>query len=328
MGSGRISLVSFWGRRAKRLLPALFLVVIALGLYLIADALFSAPGANGLIDLHDLRWEAIWSLLYANNWNLIFAHQSYFAEFSTPSPLQHTWSLAIQEQFYLVWPLVLLLLFRVARRGWRTLGTVVTISLGLLSSILMAFLFHPGAIRHGSTSGPTPDSSISWPAPPWPSWQRHVLNPVPRTSSGLHVIAPVAAGVLAVFWVTSGTAGGFPKNFMFEGGFLFCAVLAALVIADARLVQPGRFARALAWPPLHFIGSISYGIYLWHWPVIVYVTAARTGLPNVSLDLVRILLTFALSTARYLVERPIRLAQLGGIVRWWGARWPASWLRS
>ncbi len=89
-GSGRISPVSFWGRRAKRLLPALLLVVIALGLYLIANALFGAPGANGLIDLHDPRWEAIWSLLYANNWNLIFAHQSYFAQFSTPSPLQHT----------------------------------------------------------------------------------------------------------------------------------------------------------------------------------------------------------------------------------------------
>ncbi len=138
------------------------------------------------------------------------------------------------------------------------------------------------------------------------------------------MIAPVAAAVLAVFWVTAGvttgTAAGFPKNFMFEGGFLVCAVLGALVIADARLVEPGGFARALAWPPLHFIGTISYGIYLWHWPVIVYVTAARTGLPTVSLDLVRIFLTLALSTASYyLVERPIRLARPGGIVRWWGA---------
>jgi len=318
--SGRISLVSFWGRRARRLLPALLLVIMALALYLIANALFGGPGANGLIDLHDLRWEAIWSLLYANNWNLIFAHQSYFAQFSTPSPLQHTWSLAIEEQFYLVWPLVLLLLFRVARRGWRTVGTAATISLGLFSSLLMAVLFHPGAdpsrVYFGTDTrlfDLMAGATLAFLAASRP-------QPGDRARRQLHATAPVAAAVLAVFWVASGTAGGFPKDFMFEGGFLLCAALAALVIADARLVETGGFARALAWPPLHFIGTISYGIYLWHWPVIVYVTAARTGLPTISLDVVRILLTLALSTASYyLVERPIRLAGPGGIVRWWGA---------
>ena len=144
VASGRINLAAFWGRRAKRLLPALFLVVAALALYLILNAIFGGPGANGLVDLSGLRGDAIWTLLYANNWHLIYAHQSYFAEFSTPSPLQHTWSLAIEEQFYLVWPLVLLLLLRFVRRGWRTAGVVLTVSLGLLSSILMAVLFQPG----------------------------------------------------------------------------------------------------------------------------------------------------------------------------------------
>jgi peptidoglycan/LPS O-acetylase OafA/YrhL len=323
-GSGRISLVSFWGRRAKRLLPALFLVVIALGLYIIANAIFGGPGANGLLDLHDLRWEAIWSLLYANNWHLIYAHQSYFAQFSTPSPLQHTWSLAIEEQFYLVWPLVLLVLLRFGRRGWRTLGTVVTITLGLVSSLLMAVLFHPGTdpsrVYFGTDTrlfDLMAGATLAFLAASRP-------QPGPQARRTLHVVAPVAAAVLAVFWatagVTSGTAAGFPKNFMFVGGFLICAALAALVIADARLIEPGRLSRALAWPPLHFVGTISYGIYLWHWPVIVYLTASRTGLPTVSLDAVRIIVTLALSTASYyLVERPIRLARPGGVVRWWGA---------
>ena len=124
--------------------------------------------------------------------------------------------------------------------------------------------------------------------------------------------------VLAVFWVKAGTSGGLPTNLMFEGGFLLCAALGALVVADARLVEPGRFARGLSWGPLHFIGTISYGIYLWHWPVIVYLNGARTGLSTWPLNLLRIVVTVAVSTASYyLVERPIRLARFRGGVRLW-----------
>ena len=121
-----------------------------------------------------------------------------------------------------------------------------------------------------------------------------------------------------MFWVRAGTPGGPPTNFMFEGGFLLCAALAGLIVADARLIEPGRFARALAWRPLHFIGTISYGIYLWHWPVIVYLNGARTGLSTWPLDLLRVAVTLLVSTASYyLVERPIRLAKLAGGVRLW-----------
>ena len=124
--------------------------------------------------------------------------------------------------------------------------------------------------------------------------------------------------VLGVFWVRAGTSGGLPTDFMFEGGFLLCAALAALVVADARLVEPGRFARGLAWKPLHFVGTISYGVYLWHWPVIVYLNGARTGLSTWPLNLVRIAVTLLLSTASYyVVERPIRLAKLRGGLRVW-----------
>ncbi len=317
-GSGRINLAAFWGRRAKRLLPALFLVVAALGLYLILNAILGGPGANGLIDLSGLRGDAIWTLLYANNWHLIYAHQSYFAQFSSPSPLQHTWSLAIEEQFYLVWPLVLLLLLRFARRGWRIAGAVLTVSLGVLSSILMAVLFQPGVdpsrIYYGTDTrlfDLMAGATLAFLA-------ASRRQPNARARRTLHVIAPSAAAVLAVFWVTAGTAGGLPTTFMFEGGFLLCAALAALVIADARLTEPGGFSRALAWPPLHFIGTISYGIYLWHWPVIVYLNGARTDLPTLPLDVVRIAVTLAVATASYyMVERPIRMVKSGGLVRWW-----------
>ena len=319
-GAGRISLADFWGRRARRLLPALFLVVGALGLYLVANAVWGGPGANGLIDLSGLRGDAISTLLYVNNWHSIFAHQSYFAQFSTPSPLQHTWSLAIEEQFYLVWPLVLLLLLRVAGRGWRRAGMVLTVALGVLSSVLMAVLFHPGGdptrVYFGTDTrlfDLMAGATIAFAA---------ASRPQPRLQARrtLHVVAPLAALALAVFWVRAGTPGGLPTNFMFEGGFLLCAALAALVVADARLTEPGAFSRALAWRPLHFIGTISYGIYLWHWPVIVYLNGPRTGLSAWPLDLLRIAVTLLVSTASYyLVERPIRLAHARGWVRWWAA---------
>jgi peptidoglycan/LPS O-acetylase OafA/YrhL len=320
VGSGRISLAGFWGRRARRLLPALFMVVAALALYLFVNAWLGGPGANGLIDLAGLRGDAISTLLYVNNWHAIFVHQSYFAQFSSPSPLQHTWSLAIEEQFYLVWPLVLLLLFRYGRRSWRGIGTVLTVSLGVLSAVLMAVLFTPGGdptrVYYGTDTrlfDLMAGATIAFTAA-----ARHQPNLNARRT--LHRVAPAAALVLGVFWITAGTAGGLPTSFMFEGGFLVCAVLAALVVADARLSEPGRFSRLLAVRPLHFLGTISYGVYLWHWPVIVYLNGQRTGLSTWPLDLLRIAVTLAVSTASYyLVERPIRLARLHGWMKRWGA---------
>jgi peptidoglycan/LPS O-acetylase OafA/YrhL len=316
----RVDLPAFWGRRARRLLPALFMVVGALALYIVLEGAFGAPGANGLIDLGGLRADAISTLLYVNNWHAIFAHQSYFAQFSTPSPLQHTWSLAIEEQFYLVWPLLLILMLRWARRAWRGTGVALCVTLGVVSSVLMAVLFTPGAdptrVYYGTDTrlfDLMAGATVAFLA----AARR---QPNQRAQRSLHVVAPLAAVALLVFWSVAGTAAGLPTNFMFEGGFLVCAALAGVVVADARLIEPGRFSRALSFRPLLFIGTISYGIYLWHWPIIVYITGARTGLSPWALDLVRIAATLAVSTASYyLVERPIRRARLHGWVRRWGA---------
>jgi peptidoglycan/LPS O-acetylase OafA/YrhL len=319
-GTGRVALAAFWGRRARRLLPALFLVVAVIALFVMAEAAFGGPGANALIDLPGLRGDAISTLLYVNNWHSIFVHQSYFAQFSAPSPLQHTWSLAIEEQFYLVWPLLLLLLLRVGRRMWRGAGMALTVTLGVASALLMAALYHPGGdptrVYFGTDTrlfDLMAGAAIAFGA----AARR---QPRQRTRRRLHVAGPLAAVVLAVFWMRAGTPAGLPTRFMFEGGFLLCAALAAVVVADARLVEPGLFGRTLAWGPLHFIGTISYGIYLWHWPVIVYLNGARTGLSGWQLDVTRIVVTLALSMASfYVVERPVRRAHLRGSLRFWGA---------
>ena len=199
----------------------------ALALYLVCNALFGGPGANGLIDLSGLRGDAIATLLYVNNWHLIYAHQSYFAQFSTPSPLQHTWSLAIEEQFYLVWPLAApgapaLRAPRLApgRRDRRPS------SLGVGSSVLMAVLFHPGVdpsrIYYGTDTrlfDLMAGATLAFLAAVAPAAEG-ARRAGPCTGS-----APPRPSSSRVFWVRAGTPGGLPTNFMFEGGFLLCAAL-------------------------------------------------------------------------------------------------------
>ena len=333
VGSGRIDLVAFWGRRARRLLPALFLVVAALAVYLHLQRRLRRAGRQRPGRPVGLRGEAIGTLLYVNNWHLIFAHQSYFAQFSTPSPLQHTWSLAIEEQFYLVWPLVLLLLLHCRHAAaWRTgRGVASRLALGgWLSTVLMAVLFHPGvdpsrvyygtdtrlfdlmagadASRSSRRRGRSPVRGPGARSTSWPRW--------PGSCS------PCSGSPRA-------RPAGCPRTTCSRAASCVCAALAAArggrrPAARAGAVLPRR------WPgrPLHFIGTISYGIYLWHWPVIVYITrvadravdrAARPRAGRAS--------TLALSTASYyLVERPIRLARLRGWVRAWVAPSPV-WRR-
>src|SRR5437016_7701514 len=132
--TGGIAFRAFWVRRARRLLPALVLMLAALALY-------SGLGGPG-IDRSSLRPDSLTTLFYSANWHLIFGHQSYFAQFTVPSPLKHTWSLAIEEQFYLLWPLMLVVLLRVTRGSRRALTSAILI-MAAASAVLMGLLYHP-----------------------------------------------------------------------------------------------------------------------------------------------------------------------------------------
>jgi peptidoglycan/LPS O-acetylase OafA/YrhL len=134
--SGRIDLVGFWTRRARRLLPALFLVLVGVAVYAVV---WAQP-----TELSKLRSDGLATLLYASNWKFIFEGTSYFQAFQTPSPLAHTWSLAIEEQWYLLWPLALPLVLRMCRgRRKVTAAFIGTCAIG--SAALMAVLFHAGS---------------------------------------------------------------------------------------------------------------------------------------------------------------------------------------
>ncbi len=313
--SGRIALGAFWGRRARRLLPALFLVLAAVSVYAVINGRFSSPTSGGAaIDLSGLRGDALATLLYVANWHAIFSHQSYFTQFSTPSPLTHTWSLAIEEQFYLLWPLVILGLVTWSKRRWRGLGLGLCVCGAGASALAMALLYHPGVdpsrVYYGTDTRAFDllvGAALSFVCAARP-------QPGPRARRWLHAVSVPALVVLGVFWTKAGTPAGLPRAAMFEGAFLLCALLAGTVIADVRLADPGPLARVLSLAPLRWIGTISYGLYLWHWPIFVYMNSSRTGLSGAALDLARLALTFAVATASYyLLERPVRRASFAGL---------------
>jgi peptidoglycan/LPS O-acetylase OafA/YrhL len=307
---GSIRLGSFWARRARRLLPALFVMVAAVMVFCVVDGRYGTTDLVAAIDLSQLRDQALATLLYVANWQFIASQHSYFAQFSAPSPLQHTWSLAIEEQFYLVWPFVTLGLVAKGLAARRRLGIWVTVAIAVGSTVLMAVLFTPGTdpsrVYYGTDTRLADlavGAVLAW------ATARRPETPQ-RLASALRLGAPVALAGLLALMVTAGTPAGVPSDFMFEGGFLAASLLCAIVIADVRR-EDSVLAVAFRWRPVVAIGLVSYGIYLWHWPVIVFATPSSTGLAGAELDAVRLAIIAVLVVASYvLVEQPVRRRRL------------------
>jgi peptidoglycan/LPS O-acetylase OafA/YrhL len=333
--TGSLGLAGFWTRRAKRLLPALFLVLLALAAWVGLSAHTSVGSGGPPVDLSSFRADALAALFYVANWHELLAHQAYFAQFSLPSPLQHAWSLAIEEQFYLCWPLLLVVLGfrRQARTGRpdptvRRTAPVTAASCGSEPDPL-------GALRRrvltASVVGATCSAAwMAWLASHGASINRVYLgtdtrafellagavvaacvaarpDPKPRIRRRLHVLGCVATAGLAALWA----AAGGPPRWIFVVGLQLAALCAATLVADVRQGDLGLVGRVLATPPLRFLGRISYGVYLWHWPVFVFLTVQRTGWPSAVVDFARLATTLGLATASFfLVEQPIRRARL------------------
>jgi len=288
--SGAIKLGAFWGRRARRLLPALMLVLVLVALFTRFEI---APWNRAAI-----RGDGIASLFYVGNWRFIAEKQGYFSLFAAPSPLRHMWSLAIEEQFYLVWPLVVFATMRLARGSLRALAVVCGV--GVVASVaIMAALYGPGenlrayygtdarahTILLGALLGIL---LVSW-------------KPGAVARRRLSIAGAVAlAGIFWVWHVANGTSVRY-----YRGGSALYAILACVAIAGA--LQPGLAQRALSWSPLVWIGRISYGLYLFHWPIIVWLVPTRVHLHGLALNALRVAMTFVVATVSYyLVELPIR----------------------
>ena len=300
--TGGIDLRAFWFRRARRLLPAVLLMLVFVELWV---AVTAPP-----FELAWRRRDILWTLFYGANWHFIASDQGYFAQFTSASPLRHAWSLAIEEQFYLVWPVLIMAAVVFSRRSpaggrhrlqrrHRRLGRGIDLALRARRSVTQL-------LRHRH-----PDAS----APGWRAARRVERSPdaaqdrcrwlARRSARGRRPrgrVLPARRPQLGVLLRPLRRTGGL------RGG------------ADWGLetAPAGVFARALSWGPVRWTGRISYGLYLWHWPVILAIVSAPVvlrELPGSSgVNVTRLLVTFGVAAVSfYGMEQPLRRGRVSWV---------------
>ncbi len=302
--SDSIKLTAFWARRARRLLPGLLVMLIGVA---ILYGLFVPAGTYPT-----LRGDALSTLFYFANWHFIMAGSDYFHQTDLTSPLIHTWSLAVEEQFYVIWPLVVLGVFKI----WRSLRALLIVSVAgaLLSSLEMAVLYNPEDINRLYFGTDTRAQSVlvgASLAAGLALWVGRRRNGSPqdwqaRTPWARHVLTAVGAiGIVgsAILYTTVHS----DQAIAYRGGFLLAALAAAAVLLSVSCAQSSPVARLLSFPVLTFVGRISYGMYLWHFPLFIFINHQRTGLSGWTLFAVRLAPTVAVAALSFFfVERPIR----------------------
>jgi len=313
--TGHLALLKFWQRRARRLLPALFVMLVVVVCWVAVLQRSQLPSLRGAVAA---------AAGYVSNWWLIAHNASYFARFGPPSPLGHLWSLAVEEQFYLIWPWLILaglMLTRglddPARRRWFCRGSLV---LAAVSAIAMEVLYHPGydptRVYDGTDTRAFAlliGAALAFARP------SRLMPPQPNRT-GRQLLDRVGVLGLIVIAVLIWRTGQY-SAFMYRGGLVLLALATGAVVLAA-VAPAGRLGLTLGWTPLRWIGVRSYGIYLWHYPIIVLTTPAdgQETFIRASLQVAASIGAAALSWR--FVEEPIRHGAIG---RWIGKFRSGAW---
>ncbi len=306
---GTIRLGRFWLRRIRRLFPAIVLVI---GVVLVLCALFNTTL------LEKMKPDVLPSLFWLNNWWQIFHEISYIEAAGPPSPLTHFWSLAIEEQYYLAWPIILLLMYKAGTSKKTYVRTIAV--LAIVSALEMALLYDPhgdpSRVYYGTDTRAFSLLVGAWLALMWPStaFGEGAHNRADSRTSLIFNVVGIAAmvGLIVVVVVTNGFS-----PFPYRGGTFLVSVLSAAVIAA--LVIPGTLLdRFFSLAPVVWIGKLSYSMYLWHFPILLLTTNVNSTVEVPWwMRLVQLALIIAVSAASYyLVENPIRHGAIGN---WWRA---------
>ncbi|MFT5695743.1 MAG: peptidoglycan/LPS O-acetylase OafA/YrhL, partial [Myxococcota bacterium] len=303
--TGGVSLRAFWWRRGRRLLPALYALLIGVCAW---AAVFA-----GRADIDRIREEGIATLFYVANWHAIYAGHDYWEIFRAPSPLDHTWSLAIEEQFYLFWPPIVIIVLREFRGSHRALWRTA-VAMAVASAGWMLFLFDPaegtarvyfGADTRAAATllGAAVAASQSMRLRSWPGKNYTFGDAI--AGAGFAVLL---AGAILL-------DGHNP--IVYRGGLFALTIASCGIIVGLLLAPNGIMSRTLSAPPIRAIGTISYGLYLWHWPIFITMTPERMGVEGLALTVERLLVTFAFaSISFYGLEKPIRRGGFAGPRLW------------
>ena len=299
--TGTVNLYNFYIRRARRLLPAVYFM-ITVGL--VVMVLFNE------VLLRKSHLDAIFGYIYSSNWWYIFHKLDYFDSFGAQSPFKHLWSLAIEEQFYMIFPLLFLLVNRKKKSKDGTFKLnknflYVVVGLILVSLIAHILLFDINNISRIYFGTDTRAFSLLVGvvgAILYPMERLHT-KVTPQQNLIYSVISLVSIATLITVMIYTSEY----NTWLYRGGFLLVAILGLIVIISSGK-QHTVMARLLSFKPVVFIGKISYSLYLWHFPILVLTTpVAEIGNTNIYFVILRVILTFVVAIVSYVfVETPIR----------------------